>query len=158
MSSSSEPSIASNQSSIIDDDEKRQITPATSVSEDDVSHHPKSLKRSSASLEEVQSHSLSTTSHPSTKRARLELKTSDTDRRDVSGTPTKSPKLTLTLATTTLNSILKNPISFIRASKRTCNDEAKASRGNQFLQNQVDEHEARRQLVSISLHTHDPRS
>jgi len=151
MSSGSESSVASNRSSNIGDDEKRQTTPATSVSEDEISHHKTSLKRSSATLEGVSSSSHSITSQPSTKRARLELKSPNADRQDSLSSPSKAPKLRLSLATTTLNNILKNPIAFIRASKRTRDDEAKASHINQFLQNQVDEHEARRQLVSALL-------
>lgn len=147
MSTNSESSTSSNDS-IAGDGDKRQITPATSVSEDDLALQQKSHKRSSSSLEEDQPLFPDAISIKGSKRARIHLDFSDSLAHHDLTTLGKVTKPTTSLAKSTLENILKSPIVFAHASALTRDDEIGALNGKRSLRNLNDEHESRRQLVS----------
>jgi len=141
LSGSSDSSVARN-------DQNRQITPATSISEDDLASSKNALKRASPGLEETESRGSTAHSHNPSKRPRFDVESPSAPVQSGTKSPRKGSVSTTTPRKTTLDSILKNPIPFVPASALTYNDERRISCANQFSQSNIDEHDTRRQLVS----------
>jgi len=140
LSGSSDSSVARN-------DQNRQITPATSISEDDLVSSKNTLKRASPGLEETEPQGSIAHSHKPSKRPRLDVELSSAPVQTGLKPLCKGLVPTTIPRKTTLDSILRNPVIFVPASSLTHNDERKVSRAKQFSQSNIDEHDTRRQLV-----------
>lgn len=150
MSSSSE-SYASSNGSSGDRDSNRQITPATSVSEDESIRDCRPPKRAFSALDDTASHVISARPQSSSKRARLVVETTNANSRRGPGSSPRPSNVIVSAARATLESILKNPIAFLPASSLTHKAELGSYVKKRLLRNQTDVHDSRRQLVGLML-------